>query len=111
MPASLAPWLTPHVVTWTIIALSVLGVILRPFRWPEFIWAATGAVLLVALRLLLYPLRPEDLRPQYWVGIGATAIPVLAGARKRWPDDDALLADVGGVLDSLHAHFSANRKA
>lgn len=52
MPASLAPWLTPHVVTWTIIALSVLGVILRPFRWPEFIWAATGAVLLVALRLL-----------------------------------------------------------
>ncbi|MCX8252754.1 Arsenite efflux membrane protein ArsB [Beijerinckiaceae bacterium RH AL1] len=52
MPASLAPWLTPHVVTWTIIALSVLGVILRPFRWPEFIWAATGAILLVALRLL-----------------------------------------------------------
>ena len=35
---------------------------------------------------------------------------VLAGARKRWPDDDALLADVGGVLDSLHAHFSTHRK-
>jgi arsenical pump membrane protein len=52
MPASLAPWLTPRVVTWAIIALSVLGVILRPFRWPEFIWAATGAILLVALRLL-----------------------------------------------------------
>jgi hypothetical protein len=49
--------------------------------------------------------------------VGGTATPeaggfeaVLAGARKRWPDDDALLADVGGVLDSLHAHFSANRK-
>ena len=35
---------------------------------------------------------------------------VLAGARKRWPDDDALLADIGGVLDSLHAHFSGSRK-
>lgn len=35
---------------------------------------------------------------------------VLAGARKRWPDDDALLADIGGVLDSLHAHFSNPRK-
>jgi hypothetical protein len=35
---------------------------------------------------------------------------VLAGARKRWPDDDALLVDIGGVLDSLHAHFSSPRK-
>lgn len=35
---------------------------------------------------------------------------VLAGARKRWPDDNALLADIGGVLDSLHAYFSSPRK-
>ncbi len=49
--------------------------------------------------------------------VGGTAVPeaggfaaVLAGAHKRWPDDDALLADMGGVLDSLHAHFSAPRK-
>ena len=35
---------------------------------------------------------------------------VLAGARKRWPDDDSLLADIGSVLDSLHAHFSSPRK-
>lgn len=35
---------------------------------------------------------------------------VLAGARQRWPDDDALLADISGVLDSLHAHFSSHRK-
>ena len=35
---------------------------------------------------------------------------VLAGARKRWSDDDSLLADIGGVLDSLHAHFSSRRK-
>lgn len=49
--------------------------------------------------------------------VGGAAMPeasgfeaVLAGARKRWPDDDALLADIGGVLDSLHAHFSSSRK-
>lgn len=35
---------------------------------------------------------------------------ILSGARKRWPDDDALLADVSGVLDSLHVHFSSNHK-
>jgi len=30
---------------------------------------------------------------------------VLAGARERLPDDDALLAEMSAVLDSLHAHF------
>jgi len=35
---------------------------------------------------------------------------MLAGARKRLPDDDALLAEVGAVLDSLYAHFSGGRQ-
>ncbi|CBJ40180.1 chromate resistance protein B (plasmid) [Ralstonia solanacearum CMR15] len=35
---------------------------------------------------------------------------ILAGARKRLADDDALLREVGGVLDSLYAHFSGSRK-
>ena len=30
---------------------------------------------------------------------------VLTGARERLPDDDALLAEIGGTLDSLYAHF------
>jgi hypothetical protein len=30
---------------------------------------------------------------------------MLSGARGRLPDDDALLAEVGHVLDSLYAHF------
>jgi len=30
---------------------------------------------------------------------------VMAGARERLPDDDALLAEMSTVLDSLHAHF------
>lgn len=34
---------------------------------------------------------------------------MLAGARERLPDDDALLAEIGGVLDSLYAHFERER--
>ena len=30
---------------------------------------------------------------------------VMAGARERLSDDDALLAEMSQVLDSLHAHF------
>jgi tellurite resistance protein TehA-like permease len=44
-----------------------------------FLYGAAG--IFVAARLLLYPLHPEDLTPQYWVSMGATAITVLAGAR------------------------------
>jgi hypothetical protein len=31
---------------------------------------------------------------------------VMAGARERLPDDDALLAEMSAVLDSLYAHFA-----
>jgi hypothetical protein len=44
--------------------------------------------------------------------IGGATVPeaagfeaVLAGARERLPDDDALLAEIGAVLDSLYTHF------
>ncbi len=37
---------------WAIAALAVLGVIARPWRLPEAIWAATGAVVLVATGLI-----------------------------------------------------------
>ena len=42
-----SPW-----SVWGIAAIATAGVILRPFAWPEFIWAVTGAVLLIALNLL-----------------------------------------------------------
>lgn len=35
---------------------------------------------------------------------------VLRGARERLPNDDALLEEVGYVLDSLYTHFSGARK-
>ncbi|WP_255767637.1 tellurite resistance/C4-dicarboxylate transporter family protein [Pseudarthrobacter sulfonivorans] len=43
------------------------------------LYAAVGVF--VSLRLMTYPIRPEDLRPQYFVSMGAMAISVLAGAR------------------------------
>ena len=44
-----------NLLTWIIAGLATLGVILRPFSWPEAIWAVAGAVLLVALGLLPWP--------------------------------------------------------
>ncbi|GAB6843989.1 arsenical pump membrane protein [Methylorubrum rhodinum] len=44
--------LTPHLATWLIAALATIGVILRPFSWPEAVWAVLGAGILVALGLL-----------------------------------------------------------
>ena len=38
--------------TWIIVAAATAGVILRPFGWPEFVWAVAGAVALVLARLL-----------------------------------------------------------
>jgi arsenical pump membrane protein len=39
-----SPW-----TIWGIAAVATAGVIVRPFSWPEFIWALAGASLLVAL--------------------------------------------------------------
>jgi len=41
-----------NALTWSIVALATAGVILRPWRIPEAVWAVLGAVLLVALGLL-----------------------------------------------------------
>jgi arsenical pump membrane protein len=37
---------------WSITALSILAIIVRPFRWPEAIWAVAGAAILVVSGLL-----------------------------------------------------------
>jgi arsenical pump membrane protein len=47
------PTLPPdHAVAFAIILAATAGVITRPFRWPEAVWAVAGAILLVALGLL-----------------------------------------------------------
>lgn len=42
----------PKIATWVISALATAGVILRPFAWPEAIWAVAGAAALLALQLI-----------------------------------------------------------
>jgi arsenical pump membrane protein len=42
------------ILTWGISALTVLGVVMRPFRWPEAIWAVGGALLLLAVGSIGY---------------------------------------------------------
>jgi arsenical pump membrane protein len=41
--------------TWAIAILATLGVLVRPWNLPEFIWAVAGAALLVLLQLLPWP--------------------------------------------------------
>ncbi|KIZ47449.1 arsenic transporter [Rhodopseudomonas palustris] len=47
MTASLA-----QIAAWGLVAMGTAGVILRPFGWPEYIWAVVSAALLVILQLL-----------------------------------------------------------
>ena len=47
--------MTPALVnelTWGVAGLATLGVITRPFRWPEAVWAVAGALVLVLAGLL-----------------------------------------------------------
>ncbi len=44
--------MTTNAMTWGIAGLATAGVIIRPFSWPEAVWAVAGAVLLVALGLM-----------------------------------------------------------
>lgn len=41
--------MTLNIVAWVIVGLAVGGVIVRPFRWPEYIWAVAGAVLVTLI--------------------------------------------------------------
>lgn len=52
MASTLAAFVRLDILTWCIAAFATAGVIVRPFRWPEAVWAITGALLLVLLGLI-----------------------------------------------------------
>jgi arsenical pump membrane protein len=90
--------MSPDVLTWLIAAIATAGVIVRPFDWPEAIWAVAGALLLVAVRLL----SPQDA----WTGVakGTDVYLFLIGMM--------LLSEIAreeGLFDWLAAH--ATRQA
>lgn len=68
-----------------------------------FLYGAAG--IFVALRLLLYPLLPEDLVPQYWVAMGATAITVLAGAHIARLPESPVTTVAGGLIAGASLAF------
>ena len=43
---------TADIAVWTIAALAAAAVLIRPFKWPEAVWAVSGAGLLVVSGLL-----------------------------------------------------------
>jgi arsenical pump membrane protein len=47
--------MSSNLVTWIIAVVAIAGVIIRPFKIPEAVWASAGALLLVATKLLSVP--------------------------------------------------------
>jgi arsenical pump membrane protein len=41
-----------NIAIWIVAALATAGVLIRPFKWPEAVWAILGAALLLAFGLL-----------------------------------------------------------
>src|SRR5471032_455981 len=46
------PAFNPSLIIWIVAALATCGVIFRPFRLPEYVWALAGALLLTGLGLI-----------------------------------------------------------
>jgi tellurite resistance protein TehA-like permease len=81
--------------------------LLAVFSWSigAFLYPAAG--ICVAVRLLLYDLRPVDLTPPYWVSMGATAITVVAGARIVQMADAPTVAATRGLIAGTSVAFWA----
>ncbi|KRE42202.1 tellurite resistance/C4-dicarboxylate transporter family protein [Knoellia sp. Soil729] len=82
-------------------------VILAILCWSVgvFLYAASGII--VALRLMLYPLDPRDFDPPYWVAMGAVAITVVAGARIVEMDSAPMVDATRGLIAGLSVVFWA----
>jgi arsenical pump membrane protein len=89
----------PHIATWLISASVITGVILRPWKLPEAVWAVLGAAALVLLSLI--PLRAA------WtaVGKGTDVYLFLTGMMLL-----SELARHEGLFDWLAAHAVARSR-
>jgi arsenical pump membrane protein len=84
--------MSPHEIIWAVAAAATAGVIIRPFDWPEAVWAVTGAALLVLSGLL----SPGD--AMAGVAAGADVYLFLAGMMLL-----AAVARYEGLFDWLAA--------
>lgn len=81
--------------------------LLAVFSWSVGIFLYGAAGIFVAARMLLYPLRPADLTPPYWVAMGATAITVVAGARIVEMADAPMVSATRGLIAGTSVFFWA----
>ncbi len=101
-------------------SVAVLAAVLEPasdFRrelallavcsWSVGVILYAAAGVFVAARMLLYPLRPTDLTPPYWVAMGATAITVVAGARIVEMADAPMVTATRGLIAGTSVVFWA----
>lgn len=100
--AVLAATLEAEIVTART-AMALLAV----FSWSVgvFLYCAVGV--LIAVRMLAHPFRPEDLTPPYWVAMGATAITVVAGARIAMMADAPVVDATRGLIAGAAVFFWA----
>ncbi|MEO8851994.1 MAG: tellurite resistance/C4-dicarboxylate transporter family protein [Allobranchiibius sp.] len=77
------------------------------FAWSVGVFLYVGAGVSVGMRLLLYPVRPADLTPPYWVAMGATAITVVAGARIAQMTDAPVVSATAGLVAGTSVFFWA----
>ena len=72
-----------HLATWVVSALTVFGVIFRPGRWPEWIFAVVGAALLVVFGLLPWQEAAHGIAMGTDVYLFLAGMMLLAGTAKR----------------------------
>lgn len=100
--AVLAAMIEPEVTTGRD-ALALLAV----FSWSVGVFLYCTVGILIAVRLLAHPFRPEDLTPPYWVAMGATAITVVAGARIVMMADAPMVDATRGLIAGAAVFFWA----
>ena len=81
--------------------------IVAVFSWSLGIFLYASAGIFVSARMMLYPLRPTDLTPPYWVAMGASAITVVAGARIVEMDDAPMVNATRGLVAGTSVLFWA----
>lgn len=80
----------PHILIWSISALSIALMLLRPFRIPEVVWTASGALLLCVLGLIPWRLAGHAVAEGLDVYLFLTGMMLLSE-----------LAKIHGVFDWL----------
>lgn len=98
--AVLAAALEPIYPTWRA-ALAMVAVL----AWSVGVILYAATAVFVSLRLMLYPLRPIDLDPPYWVAMGAVAVTVVAGARIVEMDSTPMVDATRGLIAGLSVVF------